>query len=67
MYDKIVDADAHVLEPMDLWEEYLEPGFRERGIKWRTNAEGETGVYVPSCRRKNSIAFSQASSDCAFR
>ena len=40
MYDKIVDADAHVLEPMDLWEEYLEPGFRDRGIKWRTNAEG---------------------------
>ena len=40
MYDKVVDADAHVLEPMDLWDEYLEPRYRHRGIKWRTNAEG---------------------------
>ena len=28
-----VDADAHILEPPTLWEEYLEPRYRERAIK----------------------------------
>ena len=28
----VVDADSHVLEPPELWETYLEPRFRERGL-----------------------------------
>ena len=28
-----VDADAHILEPPTLWEEYLEPRYRARAIK----------------------------------
>ena len=35
-----VDADGHILEPPDLWERYLEPGFRERALRIRTDAEG---------------------------
>jgi hypothetical protein len=27
---KIIDSDAHVVEPRALWEEYVEPAFRER-------------------------------------
>lgn len=30
---KIVDCDAHVLEPADLWQTYLEPEFRDRAIR----------------------------------
>jgi len=26
----VVDADAHVLEPPDLWERYMDPGLRDR-------------------------------------
>ena len=37
----VVDADSHVLEPADLWEEYLEPRYRERAIRI---AEGPGGV-----------------------
>jgi len=36
----IIDADGHVLEPADLWEDYLERAFRERGIRLRVNDDG---------------------------
>ena len=26
----VIDADGHVLEPFSLWEEYMDPAFRER-------------------------------------
>jgi hypothetical protein len=26
----VIDADGHVLEPMDLWEKYIDPAFRAR-------------------------------------
>jgi uncharacterized protein len=29
----VVDCDSHVMEPPDLWENYLEPAYRERAIK----------------------------------
>ncbi len=28
-----VDADGHVLEPPDLWQRYLEPGYRKRALR----------------------------------
>ncbi len=37
----VVDADSHVLEPADLWQEYLEPRYRGRAIRI---AEGPGGV-----------------------
>lgn len=36
-----VDADSHVLEPPDLWVNYLEPKFRDRGIFIRQTPDGE--------------------------
>lgn len=35
-----IDADGHILEPPDLWERYLEPQYRERAIRIRTNNDG---------------------------
>ena len=26
----VIDADGHVLEPMDLWEKYIDPAFKTR-------------------------------------
>ena len=26
----VVDADGHILEPLDLWDRYIDPEFRER-------------------------------------
>ena len=39
-YDGAVDADGHVLEPITLWEEYLEREYRDRAIKIETDDEG---------------------------
>ena len=27
---KIIDADGHIVEPRALWQEYIEPKFRDR-------------------------------------
>ena len=29
----VIDCDSHVMEPPDLWEQYLEPKFRDRAIR----------------------------------
>ena len=26
----VIDADGHVLEPIDIWDKYIDPAFRER-------------------------------------
>jgi len=36
----IIDADGHVLEPADLWEQYLVGEERDHGVHLRVNAEG---------------------------
>lgn len=36
-YD-VVDADSHVMEPLWLWKEYLDPEFRERGLAVQRDA-----------------------------
>jgi predicted TIM-barrel fold metal-dependent hydrolase len=35
-----VDADGHLLEPPDLWERYLDPAWRERAMRVRTDEHG---------------------------
>jgi uncharacterized protein len=39
-YSGAVDADGHILEPPDLWETYLEPRYRDRALRLRTDADG---------------------------
>ena len=36
----VVDMDSHVMEPPDLWQNYLEPKYRDRAIRIERNAEG---------------------------
>ena len=35
-----VDADGHIMEPPDLWENYLEPEYRDRAIRLRKDENG---------------------------
>ena len=39
-YPGAVDADGHILEAPDLWEHYLEPRYRERALRLRTDTHG---------------------------
>jgi predicted TIM-barrel fold metal-dependent hydrolase len=41
-----VDADGHVLEPRDLWVEYMDPGLRDRAIRIERDAEGVEVLLV---------------------
>ncbi|MBC6473877.1 MAG: hypothetical protein GDA48_14590 [Hormoscilla sp. GM102CHS1] len=36
---KILDADSHVTEPFEMWEEYLEPEFKSRAPYKEQNIE----------------------------
>jgi predicted TIM-barrel fold metal-dependent hydrolase len=36
----VVDADGHILEPPDLWEQYLEPEYRDRAIRVEYDENG---------------------------
>jgi predicted TIM-barrel fold metal-dependent hydrolase len=40
MSDLVVDADGHVTEPPTLWDQYLEPRFRDRAPRFTLDAEG---------------------------
>ena len=35
-----VDADGHILEPPTLWEEYIDPQFRDRALRFRVDERG---------------------------
>ena len=41
---RYIDADSHVLEPVDMWEKYLEPKFRRyaptHGVGYRGDPPG---------------------------
>ena len=39
----IIDGDSHVLEPPNLWDEYLEPEFRPRAIRITRSISGRDG------------------------
>jgi predicted TIM-barrel fold metal-dependent hydrolase len=41
-----VDADGHILEPPDLWETYLEPGYRERALRLVLDANGLEALEI---------------------
>ncbi len=39
-YPGAVDADGHVLEPANVWEDYIEARYRDRALRFRTDADG---------------------------
>lgn len=42
---KIIDADAHVFEPLDMWREYLEPAYRNFAPSSDMKIQGEPIYY----------------------
>ena len=60
-YDGTIDADGHILEPPDLWENYLEDAYRDRALRIRVDDEGLEYLEIngkPSERtRKGSLGI----------
>ena len=44
--DRIIDADAHFVEPESMWPDYLEPAFREAAPRTIGNAAGPTHTVI---------------------
>jgi predicted TIM-barrel fold metal-dependent hydrolase len=41
-----VDADGHVMEPANLWLDYLEPKYRDRAIQIKVEPDGLESLYI---------------------
>src|SRR5438270_237231 len=42
----VIDADGHVLEPLDLWGKYIDPGFRDRAPRLFIDADGKERLRI---------------------
>ena len=46
---RYIDSDAHVLEPRDMWERYLDPAFRDEMPRTTVGYAGDPYGYVLEC------------------
>ena len=42
----VIDADGHILEPLDLWDKYIDPAFRERRPRFVIDDNGKERLQV---------------------
>src|SRR5437660_7531110 len=42
----VVDADGHVLEPLDLWDKYIDPAFRDGAPRMITDTDGKERLLI---------------------
>ena len=35
-----IDADGHILEPPTIWEDYIDPKYRDRALRFRLDEQG---------------------------
>ena len=41
-----IDADGHILEPLDLWDKYIDPEYRERRPRFTIDENGKERLTV---------------------
>src|SRR6266404_3108407 len=41
-----IDADGHILEPLDLWDKYIDPQYRERRPRFAIDQNGKERLSV---------------------
>ena len=42
----VIDADGHVLEPVDLWDKYIDPAYRERAPRLIVDTDGKERLLI---------------------
>src|SRR5260370_37009152 len=42
----VIAADGHVLEPVDIWDKYIDPAYRERAPKIIVDTDGKERLLV---------------------
>ena len=43
---KVIDADGHILEPVDLWDNYMDPQYRARAPRMFTDTDGKERLNI---------------------
>ena len=44
-YD-VIDSDGHILEPVTLWNDYMDRAFRDRAPKLVIDKDGKAGLLI---------------------
>lgn len=52
---RIIDADSHFMEPLDLWERYIEPRFRSRCLRFERDAKGAHIMVINEHKRIDGV------------
>src|SRR5262245_13984954 len=42
----VIDADGHVLEPVELWDKYMDPAYRERAPRMIVDTDGKERLLI---------------------
>src|SRR5260370_26828138 len=42
----VIDADGHILEPLDLWDNYIDPAFRDRAPRVVKGENGKERLVI---------------------
>src|SRR5881409_4254315 len=42
----VIDADGHILEPVDIWDKYIDPAYRERAPRMIVDTDGKERLLV---------------------
>src|SRR5207247_7879926 len=42
----VIDADGHVLEPVDIWDKYIDPAYRDRAPRMIVDTDGKERLLV---------------------
>ena len=42
----VIDADGHILEPLTLWNDYMDPAFRDRAPKLIIDNDGKEKLFL---------------------
>jgi len=48
----VIDADGHILEPLDLWDKYIDPAFRDRAPRIVKQENGKERLVIEEQRRQ---------------
>jgi len=52
---RIIDADSHFMEPLDLWERYIEPQFRSRCLRFERDTNGRYILVINENKRIDGV------------
>jgi predicted TIM-barrel fold metal-dependent hydrolase len=53
-HDGAVDADGHILEPPTMWEDYIDPKYRDRALRFRVDEDGLEELEIDGRRSQMS-------------